>query len=81
MSEFLAGGDYQVMSVNDDELLQRYVRAGSADDFREIVRRHLDLVYSVARRQTGSPTRAEDVSQHVFIELAQEARHIKPGTP
>ena len=69
------------MSMSDAELLQRYVQAESAADFREIVRRHLDLVYSVARRQTGSPSLAEDIAQNVFIELARHARAIKPGTP
>ena len=67
--------------MTDEELLQRFVADGSGDAFADVVGRHLNLVYSVARRQTGSPTLAEDVAQLVFIKLAQEAARIRPGTP
>ncbi len=48
--------------MSDADLLQRYVQAESSADFSEIVRRHLDLVYSVACRRTGSTFLAEDVA-------------------
>ncbi len=67
--------------MSDADLLQRYLEAESAEAFAALVQRHVDLVYSVARRKTGSSALAGDVAQSVFIELAQNARRIKPGTP
>jgi RNA polymerase sigma factor (sigma-70 family) len=60
--------------VDDVELLRRYVENRSEDAFAELVRRHLNLVYSVALRQVGGDTHlAEDVVQVVFTALAQKA--------
>src|SRR5215204_6284718 len=62
--------------MTDFELLQQYVadRAAAQDAFAEIVRRHVDHVYSAALRQTGRDAHdAEEVTQRVFILLAQKA--------
>ena len=67
--------------MTDAELLQRYADDGSDAAFADLVERHLNLVYSVARRHVQSSQLAEDVAQSVFIELARHARRIKPGTP
>lgn len=67
--------------MSDTELLQRYVDDGSSDAFATLVARHLDLVYSVARRHVDASSTAKDIAQSVFIELARNARRIKPGTP
>jgi RNA polymerase sigma factor (sigma-70 family) len=69
-----------MMSMSDSDLLQCYVHEGSQAAFAELVARHLDLVYSVARRHVPSAA-AEDVAQSVFVELAHHGRNIKPGTP
>lgn len=60
----------------DLELLRRF--AGDADDrmFSEIVTRHVDFVYSAARRMVVDPHLAEDVTQSVFTELARQAASI-----
>src|SRR3954469_21631972 len=69
------------MGMSDSEFLHRYVHDGAADAFAALVHRHIDLVYSVARRHVRSASTAEEVAQSVFIELARHARNIKPGTP
>src|SRR4051812_38248595 len=69
------------MSDPDSELLRRYVMEDSEEAFGALVERHLGLVYSVARRQLRDSATAEDVAQAVFIELARNARRIKPGAP
>src|SRR2546421_127186 len=60
--------------MTDYQLLRQYVENGSQEAFAEGVRRHIDVVYSAARRQThGDDAAAEDVTQRVFILLAQKA--------
>jgi RNA polymerase sigma factor (sigma-70 family) len=68
------------MAATDTELLRQY-REGSQAAFRELVRRHLNMVFSAARRQTRSPALAEEVTQSVFIKLAADAGRIGEGTP
>jgi RNA polymerase sigma factor (sigma-70 family) len=68
------------MSDTDLELLARYNRHKAEDAFAEIVRRHLDLVFSAALRQVRSPQLAEEVSQSTFISLARDANRLAPDT-
>lgn len=68
------------MMTADSELLQRYLREKSQDAFAELVRRHLDLVYSAALRRVRSPQFAEEISQSVFTDLARAAEKLKPDT-
>src|SRR6266446_9460559 len=67
-------------SMGDWQLLQAYARDRSEAAFAELVRLHLDWVYSVALRHVGDPHLAEDVVQSVFVLLARKARHLRPGT-
>ncbi|HEV2296354.1 MAG TPA: sigma factor [Tepidisphaeraceae bacterium] len=60
-------------TTDDGELLDRYARCGDDAAFRELVRRHLDLVYSSASRRVGDGHLAEDVTQALFMILAQKA--------
>lgn len=60
--------------IDDAELLRRYAAERSEAAFRELVHRHLDLVYSAAlRRLRGDAHGAADVVQHVFVALARQA--------
>lgn len=69
------------MSLSDHDLLDDYRRRGSQTAFATLVERHLNLVYSAARRQVRSPQLAEEVAQSVFVDLARHARDLKPGVP
>ena len=61
----------------DAELLGRYASEHSESAFIELIRRHVDLVYSAALRLSGGDAhRAEDVTQQVFTELARQAQHL-----
>jgi RNA polymerase sigma factor (sigma-70 family) len=64
------------MERTDAELLRDYADGGSDAAFSEIARRHADLVYSSALRQTGSTETARDISQEVFTALARKARAL-----
>jgi RNA polymerase sigma factor (sigma-70 family) len=66
--------------ISDSQLLQDYARAKTQDAFTELVRRHLNLVYSAALRQVRSPQLAEEISQSVFADLARAAHKLKPDT-
>ena len=68
------------MATNDLDLLQQYTKGGAQGAFAELVRRHLDMVYSVALRQVRSPALAEEVAQAVFVELARSARKMRPDS-
>jgi RNA polymerase sigma factor (sigma-70 family) len=67
-------------SMDDWQLLQAYAKNRSEAAFAELVRLHLDWVYSVALRHVGDPHLAEDVVQSVFVLLARKARDLSPGT-
>ena len=64
--------------MNEDaELLRRYAIEHSEPAFAELIRRHVDLVYSAALRVVnGDAHRAQDVTQQVFAEFARQAKRL-----
>ena len=61
---------------SDIGLLRRFVEEHSEAAFAALVQRDIDLVYSVALRQTRNPHAAEDVTQAVFVVLARKAASL-----
>ena len=66
--------------MSEEKQLLRYVKDGSEEAFAEIVRRHMNFVYSVCRRSLGDAELANDVTQAVFLLLAEKAKTLGPGT-
>ena len=63
---------------SDFEWLQQFARAGSQTAFRDLVRRHIDLVFATALRKIGDAGGAEEISQNVFGVLAKKAWQFAP---
>src|SRR5580698_2462813 len=67
-------------NLTDMDLVREYATTNSDEVFAEIVRRRINLVYSVALRRLSDPAAADEVTQAVFIILARKAGSLKPGT-
>jgi len=65
-----------VNRLTDQQLLRDYAERRSEAAFTEIVRRHIDFVYSAALRMVRDAQLAEDVTQGVFTAFAQNARQL-----
>src|ERR1044071_3504153 len=70
--------------MDDLALLREYAVQKSEKAFETLVSRYADLVYSAAHRQVHNHSLAEEVTQAVFILLAQKAgslgsRTLLPG--
>jgi RNA polymerase sigma factor (sigma-70 family) len=65
-----------VDNLTDQQLLRDYAGCRSEPAFAELVRRHVDFVYSAALRMVHDVQLAEDVTQRAFVALAQNARQL-----
>ena len=65
--------------ASDIELLRNYTQQGAENAFAELVRRHIHLVYSAAMRHAGVAVHAEEITQAVFVILAQKAGRLREG--
>lgn len=69
------------MIDDDHELLQQYAATRNEAPFAEVVRRHLDLVYAAALRQTsGNVHLSREIAQSVFTDLARKADSLNRST-
>ncbi|MDR3456148.1 MAG: sigma-70 family RNA polymerase sigma factor [Verrucomicrobiae bacterium] len=62
----------------DFEWLQQFARAGNQAAFRDVVSRHINLVFATALHKTGDAGGAEEISQNVFSILARKAWQFAP---
>ncbi len=68
------------MDVGDRELVREYANRKSEQACAGLVKRHVDLVYSVALRQAQDPHLAEEITQAVFIILSRKAGSLGRAT-
>lgn len=66
--------------MDDLELLSEFATRNSEAAFSALVSRHLNLVYSAARRLVRDQELAEEITQAVFLVLARKAKTIRRGT-
>lgn len=62
--------------TTDAMLLQKFAETNDAEAFKELARRHANLVFGVCLRITGNRQDAEDIAQECFMEMAKKARCI-----
>jgi RNA polymerase sigma factor (sigma-70 family) len=65
-----------MQAMDDMALLREYATRNSEAAFEELVARRIGFVYSAALRQVRDPLLAEEITQAVFILLAQKAGKI-----
>ncbi len=65
-----------MLNLDDSALLKEYVEHGSEEAFAALVARHVDKVYSIARRHTLHAHQAEEITQAVFVILARKAGQL-----
>src|SRR3974390_84794 len=65
-----------MMGVSDQQLLREYAEHRSEAAFAELVRRHVDFVYSAAVRMVRDAHLAQDVAQGTFVALARNAAKL-----
>jgi RNA polymerase sigma factor (sigma-70 family) len=69
-----------MQEVADMELLRQYADRSSEEAFAALVARHVNLVYAAALRKTGNADAAGEITQAVFIILAQKAGRLSQRT-
>ena len=69
-----------MQAMDDMALLREYATGNSETAFETLVSRRVGFVYSAALRQVRDPHLAEEVTQAVFIILAQKAGRISEKT-
>ena len=73
-------GNQTIAAMDDWQLLNDYATRNSEDAFRALADRYAGMVYHTALRQIGNTHTAEEITQAVFIALAQKAAKIPKQT-
>lgn len=68
------------MANDDMALVRQYAASHSESAFEALVSRYTNLVYSAAFRRTGNSQLAEEITQAVFVILAQKAASLHKRT-
>ena len=69
-----------MQELADMELLRQYAGRNSEEAFAALVARHVNLVYAAALRKTGNADAAGEITQAVFIILANKAGRLSQRT-
>jgi RNA polymerase sigma factor (sigma-70 family) len=69
-----------MQALDDMALLREYAASRSDAAFAELVARQVNFVHSAALRQVRDPNLAEEITQAVFVILAQKAGKISDKT-
>jgi RNA polymerase sigma factor (sigma-70 family) len=67
---------YRMNGLTDAQLLREYTERRAEAAFGELVRRHVDLVYSAALRMVRDTHLAEDVTQGVILALSRSGEQL-----
>src|SRR5215469_14395617 len=67
----------EYMPVTDNSLIAEFNADRSEEAFVALLRQHVNLVYATALRQVGDPGAAEEITQNVFVALAQSAGKLR----
>lgn len=59
----------------------RKARWGDHDAFATLYRAHANAVHTLARRLTGNPAMAEDITQETFLRMLQFINGFRDGMP
>ncbi len=65
---------------SDESLMQRYAD-GDPDAFEELFRRYEPRAYGFFLKRTGSPQRAEDLYQELFLRIHRNRDRYDPARP
>ncbi|EEF60777.1 sigma-70 family RNA polymerase sigma factor [Pedosphaera parvula] len=69
-------------TTDNSKLLSEFVQQASEPAFRDLVARHVNLVYSTALRLVAGDTHlAQDITQSVFTDLSRKAKTLAVDIP
>jgi len=76
---FRCGGNIEIETVSESDryLIAEFNARRSEEAFAALVRHHVDLVFTTALRQVGDRGAAEEITQNVFVALAQAADKLQ----
>jgi RNA polymerase sigma-70 factor (ECF subfamily) len=64
---------------SDEDLVQRY-REGDESAYAELLKRHLQLVYTYVYRLVREPDASEDIAQETFVKAWKSLKNYDPKT-